>query len=91
MSTREAAFMREAADLCRDLGGKLVEIQGESPSDEVVRYIAQCNAAFVVLGQSARTRFQEIVYGSIINKIMRRTNNVDIVVVADSDEECGLG
>jgi len=38
------------------------------------------------MGQSARSRFEEIVRGSIINRIMRETRNIDIVVVADSRE-----
>jgi len=38
----------------------------------------------VVMGQSARSRFDEVVRGSIVNHIMRETRNVDIVVVADS-------
>ena len=39
------------------------------------------------MGQSARSRLQEIVKGSIINRIMRKTKDIDIIVVADSNED----
>lgn len=37
----------------------------------------------LILGQSARTRWQEVRRGSIVNAIMRGTNNVDIHIVSD--------
>lgn len=38
----------------------------------------------ILLGQSARTRWEEIKKGSIVNAIMRKTSNIDIHIVADS-------
>jgi two-component system sensor histidine kinase KdpD len=49
------------------------------------------------MGQSARSRFDEVVRGSIVNRIMRETRNIDIVVVSDpergahADETVGEG
>lgn len=37
----------------------------------------------ILLGQSARTRWEEIWKGSIVNTIMRQTCNIDIHIVAD--------
>ena len=39
------------------------------------------------MGQSARSRLQEIVKGSTINRIMRKTKDIDIIVVADSEDD----
>jgi len=36
-----------------------------------------------VLGQSARTRWQEIRRGSIVNQIMRQNRGIDLQIVAD--------
>ncbi|WP_341962720.1 KdpD-like non-kinase potassium sensor [Planococcus maritimus] len=38
----------------------------------------------ILLGQSARTRWEEIKKGSIVNAIMRKTSNIDIHIVADN-------
>ncbi|MEC2559607.1 sensor histidine kinase KdpD, partial [Bacillus cereus] len=37
----------------------------------------------ILLGQSARTRWEEIRKGSIVNEIMRQTKYIDIHIVAD--------
>lgn len=37
----------------------------------------------ILLGQSARTRWEEVWKGSIVNTIMRQTYNIDIHIVAD--------
>jgi two-component system, OmpR family, sensor histidine kinase KdpD len=37
----------------------------------------------ILLGQSARTRWEEIKRGSIVNTIMRETKNIDIHIVSD--------
>jgi two-component system sensor histidine kinase KdpD len=41
----------------------------------------------VVMGQSVSSRWEEIVRGSLVTRLMRETRNTDIVVVADSEEE----
>jgi len=54
----------------------VVELQGDSVADEVIRYVREARVTFVVMGQSARSRVEEIIRGSIINRIMRETTNV---------------
>jgi len=87
LGQREQGLLDEAYQLTRELGGRVVELQGDSVADEVVRYVRESGVTFIVMGQSARSRFEEITRGSIITRIMRDTKNVDIVVVADSGEQ----
>ncbi len=89
LGQREQQLLDEAYDLTRNLSGQVVELQGDSVADEVIRYVRESGVTFIVMGQSARSRFEEITRGSIINRIMRETRNVDIVVVADSTEHEG--
>ena len=87
LSKKEEEALQEVCELARNFGGKVVELEGDSVADEIIRYVEQVGATSPVMGQSARSRLQEIVRGSIINRIMRETKNIDIVVVADSDKE----
>jgi two-component system sensor histidine kinase KdpD len=87
LSEKEQALLHEAYDLTRDLGGQVVELYGESVAEEVIKHVNESEATFIVMGQSARRRLEEIMRGSIINRIMRQTKNIDIVVVADSAEQ----
>ncbi len=73
--------------MAHEMGGEFVELSGDSVADEVIRYVRETGVTFIVMGQSARSRLEEIIRGSIINRIMRDTKDVDIVVVADSERQ----
>jgi two-component system sensor histidine kinase KdpD len=87
LSAGETTYLMDAMELCRNMGGKTVELQGESPAEEIINYANSNNVAFIVMGKAALTRLQEVVRGSLLNKIMRGTRNVDIVVIGESDDD----
>ena len=70
-------------ELARELGGEAVEIEGDSVGEEVLRFARHHRATFIVLGQSRRSRIDEIVRGSRIAHIMREIDHADVLVVAD--------
>jgi two-component system, OmpR family, sensor histidine kinase KdpD len=70
-------------ELARELGGEAVEIEGDSVGDEILRFARDHRATFIVLGQSRRSRIDEIVRGSRIARIMREIDHADVLVVAD--------
>jgi len=87
LSEEEQALLDEAYNLTRNLGGQVVELYGESVAEEITKHVAEVGTTFIVMGQSARSRLEEIIRGSIINRIMRETKSIDIVVVADAEED----
>lgn len=87
LTKREQDQLNCVYDLARNFGGKVVELEGDSVANEIVRYADDVGATVIVMGQSARSRLQEIIKGSIINRIMRKTKDIDIIVVADSEED----
>lgn len=84
---REDAILKEVSSLAINFGGKVIELEGESVAKEIIKFVNEKGATFIVMGQSARSRWQEITRGSIINRVMRETKNVDILVVADVIKE----
>jgi two-component system sensor histidine kinase KdpD len=70
-------------ELARELGGEPVELEGDSIGDEILRFARDRRATFVVIGQSRRSRIDEIVRGSLIARIIREIDHVDVLVVAD--------
>ncbi|WP_242222752.1 KdpD-like non-kinase potassium sensor [Bacillus cereus group sp. BfR-BA-01380] len=61
----------------------LEEAQGNKPADAIIKVAKERQVTQILLGQSARTRWEEIRKGSIVNEIMRQTKNIDIHIVAD--------
>jgi len=85
LSSKEEAALQELFLLALDLGGEVQELTGADPATEIVAFAKEHQVTLIVMGQSARGRVDEIVRGSIVNRIMRETRNIDIVVVSDPD------
>jgi len=84
--------MSELFDLARDLGGQVAELSGDSEADVILEFARENRATFIIMGQSKRSRPQEILRGSsLIARIMRGTDGIDVLVVADPSKARGGG
>ena len=63
----------------------LEEAKGRKPADVIIEVARRLQVTQILLGQSARTRWEEIRKGSIVNEIMRQTKYIDIHIVADQE------
>lgn len=77
-------------DILRGLSGRLgatfhvtTTISSRQLSLHLLGFIKDYEVTKVILGQSARTRWEEILHGSIVNPILKHTTGLDILVVAD--------
>ena len=61
----------------------LEEAKGRKTADVIIEVARRLQVTQILLGQSARTRWEEIRKGSIVNEIMRQTKYIDIHIVAD--------
>jgi len=82
---RREEILQELHELTRNLGGEMVELDSESVPDAIVRFAREHQATSIVMGQSVRSRLEEIIRGSVITRIMRETRHLDVLVVADAD------
>ncbi|NKQ21008.1 universal stress protein [Brevibacillus laterosporus] len=92
MSKEEATFKRSMVTLAQKVGASFDEIPLYKDSDvakEIVQYALQHNITRIVMGQSKRSRWEEILHGSIINKILRKSKNTDVLIVADRSATSG--
>jgi two-component system sensor histidine kinase KdpD len=72
--------------LLADLGGRYHEIVGDDPAESLVTFARAENATQLVLGTSRRTRMNELLHGSIINRAIRASPDIDVHVVAHDDD-----
>lgn len=77
--------LRMIEQLAKDLGAQfhIRALSGKKPAQVIVDFVKEKGITQIILGQSARSRWEEITKGSILNKIMKDTKYVDILVVAD--------
>ena len=79
--------LRENLQLAEDLGIEVHELRGADSrlaiGDALVQFADKHRITQLVLGQSARNRFQILLQGSVINHVLRHAHNVDLHIMAD--------
>ncbi|WP_342542347.1 universal stress protein [Paenisporosarcina sp. FSL H8-0542] len=91
LTKNEESFRREIKKLVGKIGGSFEErpIINEDVADEIYNYATKKKITRIVVGQTKRSRLEEVMYGSILNKILRKTKNIDLFIVADRAEKEG--
>jgi two-component system sensor histidine kinase KdpD len=56
-------------------------------ADDVVGYAHQQNVTQIIIGKSARSRWFEILHGSVVHELVRRSGNISVHVIAGDDVE----
>jgi two-component system sensor histidine kinase KdpD len=83
----EEERVAELRQLLTDLGGQYHEIVGDDPAEQLVAFSRAENATQLVLGSSRRSRLHEVFQGSVINRAVRASHDIDVHVVAHDDAE----
>jgi len=70
--------------LAQALGGESVTIPGgdRSIADDVVGYAQAHNVTQIIIGKSTRSRWFEILHGSVVHDLVRRSGNISVHVIA---------
>ncbi|HEV7865020.1 MAG TPA: ATP-binding protein [Acidimicrobiia bacterium] len=67
------------------MGGTYHEVAGADPATALVDFARAENATQLVLGATRRSRLAELVNGSFVNRVMRRSGPIDLHVIAQAD------
>jgi len=54
----------------------------EDPVEGVLAFAYQQHVTQIVVGESLRSRWKEILRGSFVNRLIRRASNIDVHVMA---------
>jgi two-component system sensor histidine kinase KdpD len=86
---REAALRRleEHVVLAEDLGAEVIRMKSDDIARTLVEVARERQVTQLVLGQPASSRWEEILRGSIINRVLRMSTDIDIHLVPRSREE----
>jgi two-component system sensor histidine kinase KdpD len=67
--------------MARDLGAKVVNLTDRNVSDALIHFAQQENISHVVFGQTARSRFDILLRGSVLNRFLSEVRDVTVQVV----------
>ncbi len=84
LSEEERDRIADTLRLAQVLGGEAVTIPGSGRhiADDVIGYAKGHNVTQIVIGKSSRTRWFEIVHGSVVHDLVRRSGNISVHVIA---------
>src|SRR5271156_4004152 len=70
--------------LAEALGGEAVTIPGSDRNiaDDVVGYAHEHNVTQIIIGKTTRSRWFEILHGSVVHELVRRSGNISVHVIA---------
>lgn len=76
---RVSDFLR----LAEHLGGEATTLPGSTRiADDVLGFARTANATHIVIGKSDRSRWFEILHGSVVHDLVRRAGNISVHVIA---------
>jgi two-component system sensor histidine kinase KdpD len=80
---RIADFLR----LAERLGASTITVPGRKIADEIIAYAEANNITQIVIGKSDRPRWFEMLHGSVVHDLVRKTGPISVhVVSAEGDE-----
>jgi two-component system sensor histidine kinase KdpD len=73
--------------LAETLGGEAITIPGgqRSIADDVIGYARANNVTQIIIGKSSRSRWFELLHGSVVHDLVRRSGNISVHVIAGDD------
>ncbi len=73
--------------LLEDLGGNYHEVVGADPSLALVDFARAERATQLVMGSSRRSRWSHLLRGSVINRVVRASGDIDVHIISTRDDD----
>ncbi|TMK50576.1 MAG: sensor histidine kinase KdpD [Actinobacteria bacterium] len=72
--------------LVAELGGRYLEITGGDVAETLTKFARAENATQLILGAPQKSRWEELIHGSIINRVVRLAGPIDVHVISSNDD-----
>lgn len=86
LSDKARAQLHRNIHLAEELGAKVVTLSGTWIADEIVKFAKQKNITLIIAGLSQRSRIDEFFRGSILNRLVRKSSPINVLVVGNEDK-----
>lgn len=82
LSKQESLHIETCAKLCQDFEGEFLRIQSHSIFDAIIQVARQHRITQIVVGETRRSRWELLIRGSIVQKLMRALPDIDLHIIA---------
>jgi two-component system sensor histidine kinase KdpD len=81
LSEARRAHVTRALDLAAELGAQTVTLSGQEVAEEILNYARQRNVSKIVVGKPEKPRWRELLLGSTVDALVRRSGVIDVYVI----------
>src|SRR5580704_16710612 len=87
LSEEERDRVADTLRLAERLGGEGITIPSSARhiADDVIAYAHDRNVTQIIIGKSTRSRWFEILHGSVVHDLVRRSGNISVHVIAGDE------
>ena len=91
LSNEQRDRIADTLRLAMNLGGETITVPGGARrvADDVIAYARANNITQIVIGKSTRSRWFEILHGSVVHDLVRRAGTISVHVIAGEEVEGG--
>ncbi|HET9531036.1 MAG TPA: universal stress protein, partial [Blastocatellia bacterium] len=76
-----ARNLAESVELAEDLGATFIRLKSKRPADGLIEFARREGITHVIFGQSARSRWDILFYGSILNRFLAEVKDAAVQVI----------
>jgi two-component system, OmpR family, sensor histidine kinase KdpD len=89
LSDAQKDHIAETMRLAERLDGETVSLPAKERriADDIIAYAQKHNITHIIVGKSTRTRWFELLHGSIVHDLVRRAGNISVHVIAGEEPE----
>ncbi len=91
LSEAEKDRVSRTLRLAERLGATAVTLPGRSIAEDVLEYARANNITQIIIGKTRRTRWFELLHGSVVDALVRRSGNIGVQVLAAEAVESQSG
>lgn len=82
LSHEQRARVTKTLLLAEELGGRSFTLSGPSVHESVLKYAQEHNVTKIIVGKPLRPRWREILFGSIVDRLVRSGGNIDVYIIS---------
>lgn len=86
-SESEKNSMANNLRLAEELGAEIIGLTGNSVAEAILELARKRNVSQIIIGKPEHTRFWEMIHGSVVDKVIRRSQGISIHVIPGRQQE----
>jgi len=85
LSKKSKEQVWKSLQLAENLGGETATVFGLTVADTAIDYAHRHNVTRILIGKTLRPRWQEFLFGSVVDQLIHNSGTIDVYVVSSSE------